>query len=218
MKPKVQRYFQKTSQNFDAIYASEKSLYQRLADLLFHGVIEQRFKAAFAELGDLRGKTLLDVGCGSGRYMLEAARRGANRVVGLDFSQNMLDLAQRHLKHEGYDKSSQLINRDFLEFQDQNRYNFALAIGFFDYVAKPENYLIKMRQLTTEKIIASFPKKWTFRTLIRWVRLSVAGCPVYFYDRKRLTKLFKDTGLDSYEIINLSRDYLVVIRMERNTN
>ena len=38
---------------------------------------------------DLSGKTLLDVGCNAGFYCFEAARRGAERVVGVD--------AQRHL-------------------------------------------------------------------------------------------------------------------------
>lgn len=38
----------------------------------------------------LRGEAVLDVGCGSGRYMLHALRRGAARVIGVDLSPQML--------------------------------------------------------------------------------------------------------------------------------
>ncbi|MBQ4854608.1 class I SAM-dependent methyltransferase [Rhodanobacter sp. B2A1Ga4] len=38
----------------------------------------------------LHGQAVLDVGCGSGRYMLHALRRGAARVIGVDLSSPML--------------------------------------------------------------------------------------------------------------------------------
>src|SRR5215213_4294806 len=43
---------------------------------------------------DLRGRTLLDAGCGSGRYLLHALRRHAQRVLGVDLSAEMLARAQ----------------------------------------------------------------------------------------------------------------------------
>jgi malonyl-CoA O-methyltransferase len=46
---------------------------------------------------DLRGCTVVDAGCGSGRYMLHALRRGAARVVGADLSPEMLDRARAEL-------------------------------------------------------------------------------------------------------------------------
>jgi malonyl-CoA O-methyltransferase len=46
------------------------------------------------ELGEL---AVLDAGCGSGRYMLHALRRGAARVSGVDLSPAMLDRARTEL-------------------------------------------------------------------------------------------------------------------------
>src|SRR5215216_2160507 len=43
---------------------------------------------------DLRGRAVLDAGCGSGRYLLHALRRGARRVVGVDLSSEMLAQAR----------------------------------------------------------------------------------------------------------------------------
>jgi malonyl-CoA O-methyltransferase len=45
----------------------------------------------------LRGEAVLDVGCGSGRYMLHALRRGAARVIGVDLSPQMLARAGTEL-------------------------------------------------------------------------------------------------------------------------
>jgi len=47
--------------------------------------------------GTLRGQAVLDVGCGSGRYMLHVLRRGAARVTGVDLSPHMLARAGTEL-------------------------------------------------------------------------------------------------------------------------
>jgi GT2 family glycosyltransferase/SAM-dependent methyltransferase len=44
----------------------------------------RRFFARFRGTFDLAGKSVLDVGCGRGAVAIEAARRGARRVVGVD--------------------------------------------------------------------------------------------------------------------------------------
>ena len=46
---------------------------------------------------DLRGQSVLDAGCGSGRYMLHALDRGAARVTGVDLSSEMLERAGAEL-------------------------------------------------------------------------------------------------------------------------
>ena len=46
---------------------------------------------------DLHGLNVLDVGCGSGRYMLHALRRGASRSIGVDLSAAMLRRAYTEL-------------------------------------------------------------------------------------------------------------------------
>ncbi|KAB7769407.1 class I SAM-dependent methyltransferase [Xanthomonas maliensis] len=48
----------------------------------------------------LRGLQVLDAGCGSGRYMQHALRRGAARVLGVDLSLPMLQRAQSELERD----------------------------------------------------------------------------------------------------------------------
>lgn len=50
----------------------------------------------------LRGRHVLDAGCGSGRYLLHALRRGAPRVTGVDLSPAMLERAREAMgEHAG---------------------------------------------------------------------------------------------------------------------
>jgi malonyl-CoA O-methyltransferase len=45
----------------------------------------------------LHGLTVLDAGCGSGRYLLHASQRGATRMIGVDLSSHMLARAESEL-------------------------------------------------------------------------------------------------------------------------
>lgn len=52
----------------------------------------------FDRLGDLRGKSVLDLGCGEGYYTRLIKERGAGAVVGIDISPKMLDIANEQEK------------------------------------------------------------------------------------------------------------------------
>ncbi|MHC1763012.1 MAG: TIGR04290 family methyltransferase [Verrucomicrobiia bacterium] len=52
----------------------------------------RRFEHAIP--ADLRGKTVLDIGCNAGFYSIEMKRRGADRVVGIDFDSDYLAQAR----------------------------------------------------------------------------------------------------------------------------
>jgi ubiquinone/menaquinone biosynthesis C-methylase UbiE len=52
-----------------------------------------------ALLGDLEGKSVADIGCGTGRYGRYAVGKGARAVHGIDFSPAMLKVAQGHAAH-----------------------------------------------------------------------------------------------------------------------
>jgi SAM-dependent methyltransferase len=55
---------------------------------------------AYALLGDVAGRTVLDLGCGSGENSLMLARRGAE-VIGVDISESLLALARQRLEANG---------------------------------------------------------------------------------------------------------------------
>lgn len=52
-------------------------------------------------LPDFQGKSVLDLGCGYGWHCLYAAEEGANRVLGIDLSEKMLEVAQKKAENAG---------------------------------------------------------------------------------------------------------------------
>ena len=48
----------------------------------------------FSMLPDLNGKNILDLGCGFGEHCVEFINRGAAKVVGIDISEKMLEVAK----------------------------------------------------------------------------------------------------------------------------
>lgn len=52
-------------------------------------------------LPDFQGKSVLDLGCGYGWHCLYAAEQGASRVLGIDLSEKMLEVAQKKAENAG---------------------------------------------------------------------------------------------------------------------
>lgn len=156
---KVKRYFQKQAVRFDAIYEHEKSLWQKIVDRFFRQVVKERFNLTFQEITELKGKSVLDVGGGSGRYALEFARRGADKIVGIDYAQAMIDLANRYAENLPAKERCRFICGDFTKYDFREKFDYTVAMGLFDYLKNPSTYLAKMKSLTRAKIIASFPKR-----------------------------------------------------------
>jgi len=80
------------------------------------------FRHAIPE--DLSGKSVLDVGCNAGFYSLEMKRRGAARVLGIDFDDRYLDQARFAAEVRGQD----------IEFRKLSVYDVASLGEAFDIV------------------------------------------------------------------------------------
>lgn len=50
-------------------------------------------------LPDLKDKTVLDLGCGFGEHCIHYAREGAKKVIGIDISEKMLEIAETENGH-----------------------------------------------------------------------------------------------------------------------
>ena len=55
--------------------------------------------ALFSLLPDLKDKTILDLGCGVGGHCFEFVNAGAKKVVGIDISKKMLEVAEKENHH-----------------------------------------------------------------------------------------------------------------------
>jgi toxoflavin synthase len=53
-------------------------------------------------LGDIRGQTILDLGCGTGLYARMVLSMGAARVVGVDIASDMVDVGRQLAESQGH--------------------------------------------------------------------------------------------------------------------
>lgn len=208
--PRVLQYFETTATSFASIYASP-----RLIDRIFRRDMYERFRRTLEECDPLGGKSVLDVGCGSGQYVTALATRGADEVVGLDFAKNMLRVATENARRAGVTETCRFIAGDFLTYPFEQRFDYVIAVGFFDYVAEPLPFLRRAREVTSSKLIATFPRLLTWRAAVRKVRLRLAGCPVFFYTRRRVGELMRQAGFAMVKIEVCGKIYFVTGRPEQ---
>lgn len=211
----VQQYFERGSTRFDNIYDSgKKGAKEALIDRYFHGTIQKRFEMTLDELSPFDGKRMLDIGCGPGRYSVEFAVRGAREVVGVDFSQNMLALAEANAAERGVAERCRFVTGDFLTWQDAGGYDGTVSIGFIEYMRDPQAVINKLASLTAGTLIVSFPKLWTLRTFPRMIRYKYNRCYLRFFTSAEL-KQYAENAMPkfaSYRIAETDRDYLLIAK------
>jgi ubiquinone/menaquinone biosynthesis C-methylase UbiE len=202
--PQVRRFWNDIATEFDAIYTGQgKSPISRALDRTFRKDIYQRFDWVMRKAGDVSGQSVCDIGCGSGRFVAEFARNGAARVVGVDVAPNMLELARELVNSKGIGGPCEFVNSDVLDWKTSEKFDLTIAIGFWDYIADPAERLRLIRKLTKKSFLSAWPRYWTWRMPVRKVRLSVAGCPVYFFKRQQVIRLLENAGfrVESTEVI-----------------
>jgi 2-polyprenyl-3-methyl-5-hydroxy-6-metoxy-1,4-benzoquinol methylase len=204
----VARYFDSHTRRYDELYGEGSSLAQRLVDRFLHQVIKERYDLTFERAGNVAGKRILDIGCGSGRYSLRFAL-GRAEVVGVDVSEKMLEIAAARAKDAGVADRCTFLCVNFMDWQPETVFDVVTAIGLFDYITDPAPYLKKIHQLLHGDLFASFPIRWQVRALIRRLSFLPSGCPVRFYSRNEVDRLCEGSGFGQREVISLDRDYFV---------
>ncbi len=203
-------YWNREAAAFERIYSHDKSVFANWLDRYFRRDMYQRFLFTMEKSQPHRERKFLDIGCGSGQYSVEFARRGAAKVLGIDIAENMLDLARASAKAKNVESICEFRRSDVLHLDTTASFDVTIAIGLFDYIADPTPLLERMKSLTTDKVIASFPRRWTWRMPLRKLRLMLRGCPVYFYSTSEIDQLFVSCGYKIFEISNVGKLFCVI--------
>lgn len=198
----VRRRFERDAVSFDAIYRLERSPLSRWFNKTFRKAVFQRYDITFEEAGEVKGKAILDIGCGSGVYAVDFARRGARRVLGIDFSANMLELARREAESHSVTERCAFEKADFMEAKIDEKFDCSIAMGVFDYLLEPKPFLQKMASVTAGKVIASFPGHSLLREPARRLRYQLTGKgDVHFYSEQEVRDLASSVGFAEWKLI-----------------
>ena len=210
----VAQYFETHADDFDSIYEEkDKGAIRALRDRLSRGTVVQRLECVRAMAAKDRPERVLDVGCGAGRFAIPLAMAGSE-VVGLDFAHEMIAIADRRAGEQGAADRCTFLAEDFLDWQAPEPFDLTIATGVLDYVSDPHPLMTKMAADTRGKVLVSFPKKWHPLVPLRKIRLSMEGCPVFFYTKADVQALGERYLKGGFTIEPLGRDYLLIGRSQ----
>ncbi|NES95878.1 MAG: class I SAM-dependent methyltransferase [Desertifilum sp. SIO1I2] len=104
---------------------------------------ENRF--ILRNMGDFRGKRLLDLGCGAGENSVYFAQRGAN-CVATDYSPGMVEVALELAESNGVAIEGQVANAMALDFPD-NSFDFVYASNLLHHISDPKIAIREMHRV-----------------------------------------------------------------------
>ena len=211
---RVEQYFTRSAELFDSLYdAQNAACAVKWLNRTFRRDIYERFRLSLDHIQGHELQSVLDVGCGSGRYEVALAGVGVRRMVGLDISPGMIELARELTRNRELTQASfEFVQQDFAAFQTSDTFDAVLAMGLFDYVRDPVPMLQRMRGFAGHSVIASFPSISWYRTPIRKVRYFAKRCPLYFYRRSGIDRLALEAGFARHEVTKIEgagQDYFV---------
>ncbi|MFB0841864.1 demethylmenaquinone methyltransferase [Paenibacillus oleatilyticus] len=175
------------------------------------------------------GATAIDLCCGTGDWTISLAKAsGSGNIVGLDFSQNMLDVGEEKVKRLGMDKQIKLVQGNAMALPfDDNSFDYA-TIGFalrnvpdlvkvieeMQRVVKPGGMVVSLELSKPtwkpfkaiyffyfQKVLPLLGKLIVKRyEQYKWLPESLKNFP----DHKELADIFRKTGLTRVEAYPLT--------------
>lgn len=110
----------------------------------FEGATAPENRFILGELGDVRGKLLLDLGCGAGENSVYFARRGA-RCVAADYSPGMVERALDLARHWDVSIEGRVVDAMQIDYPDET-FDVVYAANLLHHV-EPERALREIRRV-----------------------------------------------------------------------
>jgi cyclopropane fatty-acyl-phospholipid synthase-like methyltransferase len=162
----------------------------------------------------LLGKTVMDVGCGSGRFAFQMIEAGAEKVIGVDISAEAVRLAnERRLTSDVSDKLEFRVDDLIYPKVALPAVDIVTALGVIEYF-DPATMGIFLGNLKTKYFLLDFPhlnRKKEFPTwVLRQVYIRVNRLPgVFLYSLEQFAKIAEPFGFTNVRLIERDRFYYV---------
>lgn len=156
-------------------------------------LIDSREKEAVLDvISPVEDKSILEVACGTGRFTVMLADRGAE-IVGLDISGAMLK--------QGREKATAADVHDHVEFMrgdaarlpfPDDHFDVVMAMRFFHLADTPASFLAELRRVSKEHVVFDTFNRFSTRSLYNWA-LPMGS---RLYSRWEVDRLLDGAGLE----------------------
>lgn len=135
--------------------------------------------AAETFLGGIRGRSILEVGCGRGATLLELARRGAT-VTGLDYSEEALAVCRGLESRNAITGRALFVKADarVLPFPPES-FDFVFSVGLIEHFPDPLPVLAEQRRVLRPNgyLLVQVPQKYSLYTAVKKVAIGLGKWP-----------------------------------------
>jgi len=209
----VSKFFDSYAGDFNAIYGTKNTMLNRLLNKYLRASMKIRFEKVLETCDPIQGKSVIDIGSGPGHFSISLACNGADHVLGVDFAESMNELAKRNAEQAGVSDRCRFDFGDFLEYKIPQQYDYAIVMGFMDYIADPSTVINKVIAATKNKAMFSFPSAGGFLAWQRKRRYK-KRCELYMYTSAQLEELFNQVGDHEVKIERIARDFFVTVTIK----
>jgi 2-polyprenyl-3-methyl-5-hydroxy-6-metoxy-1,4-benzoquinol methylase len=206
---RTSEFFDRYAGGFNAIYGNDNRALERVINHLFRRAMLVRYEKSLAGCQPIEGRTVIDIGCGPGHYSVALARAGAAQVLGLDFAPGMLDIAQESAQAHRVAQRCTFALGDFLTYPITQSFDYAIVMGFMDYVRDPRPVIDRVLQIVNARAFFSFPKDGGVLAWQRKLRYR-NRCDLFLYYEDQIRKLFSTTGAP-FSVESIGRDFFVTL-------
>lgn len=166
-------------------------------------LIDDREKQAVLDaLGPVDGRNILEIACGTGRFTIMLANRGAN-ITAIDISAAMLAEGRKKAKQTGITEQIDWLRGDAarLPFPD-NYFDAVFAMRFFHLADTPATFLTEMARVSNNVIFFDTFNERSTRVVYNW--LLPMGSRLY--SQTQVEQLLEQAGLS---LIDSAHDFLL---------
>jgi SAM-dependent methyltransferase len=166
-------------------------------------LIDRREKRAVLDaLEPLDGKRILEIACGTGRFSVAVAERGAD-VTGLDISGPMLAQGREKARAADVTDDVEFIRGDAsrLPFPDDH-FDAVFAMRFFHLADTPATFLEEIGRVTAGPIVFDTFRRYSARSVYNWA-LPMGS---HLYSRSEVADFVAKAGLT---ITDEGHDFIV---------
>jgi SAM-dependent methyltransferase len=202
-------FWDRYATDFDAIYGTRNSWFNNIINKMFRKTMKIRFEKTLQIIPE-KNVSVIDIGCGPGHYCFSLAQVGNRDLLGIDFSETMIQLATDHAIDLGLENKLKFELVNFLEFESEKRFDYSIMMGFIEYFEHPELVIKKALDITNRKILISLPVAGDILAFQRKLRYK-NRCFLMLYKFEDIQGLLAGLNIKSYSIEKIWRDYFVTI-------
>lgn len=199
---------------YDNVFKNEKNYYgksQVNINTNFDLDNEDFFKLAYQKfkniLGNIKGKKILDIGCGNGALSFYLARKGA-KVTGIDLSNNFIEACQKAAKSSNLNLEFESMNAQIPDFDD-DVFDIVVGLRVIHHLPNIELFFKECKRILKKKGFIVFIEPLKKNVIVELNRKFFAPAkrtryehPLNISDLEKAEEIFNN--IEHYEFFLLS--------------